>query len=36
VARTNKRKPYYTLREIFARWSMDADDISAYVLEGEL
>jgi hypothetical protein len=36
VARTNKRKPYYKLSEIFARWSMDADDISAYVLAGEL
>ncbi|WP_203072213.1 hypothetical protein [Falsiroseomonas ponticola] len=36
MARTNRRKPYYTLREIFERWSMDADDISAYVLEGEL
>jgi hypothetical protein len=36
VAKTNRRKPYYTLREIFVRWAMDADDISAYVLEGEL
>lgn len=36
MARTNKRKPYYTLREVFVRWSMDADDISAYVLAGEL
>lgn len=36
MAKTNRRKPYYTLREIYARWAMDADDISAYVLEGEL
>lgn len=36
MAKTNRRKPYYTLREVYARWTMDADDISAYVLEGEL
>lgn len=36
MARTNRRKPYYTLRELLARWAMDGDDISAYVLEGEL
>ena len=36
MTRTNRRKPYYTLREILARWGMDADDVAAYVLEGEL
>lgn len=36
MTKTNRRKPYYTLREIYARWAMDADDVSAYVLEGEL